>query len=273
MATAAGIPTVIASGLTPGVITAAAAGGEAGRHALRGARGALLELQAVAQVRQAGARPSRDRRRRRAGAARRGDEPATGRDRRDGGTSTPATRSRWRMTGSTVGKGISNYSADELRQVRGLKSRRSASCCRAPATRRSTGLLRAGVTSYLSSDGHHRPHRVTEICAAAKRASRELATLELRHKDAALEAVADALDGASATRSSRQMRATSRPAREDGLLDALIDRLKLDHRRIAGIAGRSARHRRAARSGRRGDRRRHGCPTGSMCGRCACRSA
>ena len=78
MATAAGIPTVVAGGLEPGTITAAAAG-EGGRHPLRRARGTLLELQAVAEVRQAGARPRAGRRRRRPGAAGGRHEPAAGR--------------------------------------------------------------------------------------------------------------------------------------------------------------------------------------------------
>ena len=52
MATAAGISTVIASGLEPGVIGRAAAG-EASRHALRRRPSKRLELQAVAQVREA----------------------------------------------------------------------------------------------------------------------------------------------------------------------------------------------------------------------------
>ena len=81
MATAAGIPTVIASGLRPGMIPAAVAG-ERDRHAVSGPRGPLLELQAVAQVRQADARAGARRRRRGAGAARGGHEPAAGRHRR-----------------------------------------------------------------------------------------------------------------------------------------------------------------------------------------------
>ena len=36
--------------------------------------------------------------------------------------STPATRSRSSHDADAVGKGICNYSADELRQVRGLQS-------------------------------------------------------------------------------------------------------------------------------------------------------
>ena len=122
MATAAGIPTVIASGLTPGTITAAATG-RRDRHRVPGARGPLLELQAVAEVRQAGARPGARRCRRRPGAARRRGQPAAGgRGRRHRHVRGRATRWRSPTTDATVGKGISNYSAAELRQVRGLQS-------------------------------------------------------------------------------------------------------------------------------------------------------
>ena len=62
--------TVIAIGLEPGVL-AARLGGRAGGHALRAPARAPLELQAVAQVRQAHARHGDGRRGRRAGAARR----------------------------------------------------------------------------------------------------------------------------------------------------------------------------------------------------------
>ena len=70
MATAAGIPTVIASGLQPGVL-GARVGGRARRHAVRAPGRPPLELQAVAQVREADARDADRRRGRRAGAARR----------------------------------------------------------------------------------------------------------------------------------------------------------------------------------------------------------
>ncbi len=68
MATAAGIATVIASGLAPGTI-AAAAGGDAIGTTFPAREGAVFELQAVAQVRQAGPRPGARRRRRGASAA------------------------------------------------------------------------------------------------------------------------------------------------------------------------------------------------------------
>ena len=84
MATAAGIAAVIGSGLVPGVL-GARAGRRAGRHALRPAPVAPLELQAVAEVRQAQPRDAGRRRGRRAGAARGRHEPAAGRHRRGRG--------------------------------------------------------------------------------------------------------------------------------------------------------------------------------------------
>ena len=100
----------------------AAADGRAGRHAVSRPLGPLLELQAVAQVRQAGSRAgSID-----AGAAR---------ALREGGTSLlpvgivevagefdAGDAVEVAFDGELVGKGICNYSAVELRRVRGLKS-------------------------------------------------------------------------------------------------------------------------------------------------------
>ena len=82
MATAAGIPAVICNGLRPGALEAALAGAGERRDALPGAGGALLELQAVAALRQAVARHDRRRRGRGPGAARRRDVAAPGRHRR-----------------------------------------------------------------------------------------------------------------------------------------------------------------------------------------------
>jgi glutamate-5-semialdehyde dehydrogenase len=77
---------------------------------------------------------------------------------------------------------------------------------------------------------------VAEVCARAKAASRELATLDTQAKNAALEAMADALE----QRSHEILEANARDmeAGEDaGLQAGLLDRLKLTEERLAGIAG------------------------------------
>jgi glutamate 5-kinase len=121
MATAAGIPTVIAGGLEPGVITAAAAGESVGTlFAAQAARYSSFKL----WLRYA--KPTRGTVTVDSGAAR---------ALRDDGTSLlPVGVVEVNGTfdagdaievahdSVVVGKGICNYSADELRQVRGLKS-------------------------------------------------------------------------------------------------------------------------------------------------------
>jgi glutamate-5-semialdehyde dehydrogenase len=77
---------------------------------------------------------------------------------------------------------------------------------------------------------------VAEVCAQAKAASRELARLDTATKNAALGAMADALE----QRSHEILEANKRDmeAGEDaGLHSGLLDRLKLTEERIAGIAG------------------------------------
>ena len=76
---------------------------------------------------------------------------------------------------------------------------------------------------------------VTELCAQARRASRELAVLDRRAKDAALHAIADALE----TRTQEILEANGRDmeaGREAELTAALLDRLRLDEARVATIA-------------------------------------
>jgi glutamate 5-kinase len=121
MATAAGIPTVIASGLEPGAIAAAAAGERAGtRFLAREGRYSSFKLWLKY------AKPARGRVLVDAGAAR---------ALRDGGTSLlpvgivevvgtfeAGDAIEVACDSEPVGKGISNYSAAELRRVRGLKS-------------------------------------------------------------------------------------------------------------------------------------------------------
>jgi glutamate-5-semialdehyde dehydrogenase len=76
---------------------------------------------------------------------------------------------------------------------------------------------------------------VAQICAEARDASRVLATLDSATRDAALHAMADALE----ERTSEIVEANLRDmdaGQESGLSAALLDRLKLDPERIAGIA-------------------------------------
>ena len=76
---------------------------------------------------------------------------------------------------------------------------------------------------------------IADICAAAKRASRELATLSSAVKDDALEAIAIAL----VEHADEILEANARDVelgREGHLSDALLDRLTLTDRRIAEMA-------------------------------------
>ena len=123
MATAAGIPTVIASGLEPGALARAWAGERVGtRFAPQAVRHSSFKLWLKYAKPAHGTRDGR--RGRRARAARGRDAaccPSGSSTSR--ATSTPATRSRCaRPAPSAIGKGICNYSADELRRVMGMKS-------------------------------------------------------------------------------------------------------------------------------------------------------
>jgi glutamate-5-semialdehyde dehydrogenase len=76
---------------------------------------------------------------------------------------------------------------------------------------------------------------VAEVCAAAKAASRVLATLDGATRNAALHAMADALEqraGEILEANGRDMEA----GEEAGLHSGLLDRLKLTEGRLAGIA-------------------------------------
>ncbi len=76
---------------------------------------------------------------------------------------------------------------------------------------------------------------IADTCAAAKLAARTLATLGSDRKDAALEAIAAALlenTGAILDANARDLEL----GRENGLSDALLDRLALDRHRIAEMA-------------------------------------
>jgi glutamate-5-semialdehyde dehydrogenase len=76
---------------------------------------------------------------------------------------------------------------------------------------------------------------VSDLCRAARDASRALAALDSDTKNAALHAIADALEARTPEildANARDMEA----GRENGLSSALLDRLALDEARIAGIA-------------------------------------
>jgi glutamate-5-semialdehyde dehydrogenase len=79
------------------------------------------------------------------------------------------------------------------------------------------------------------PTSVTDICLAAKAAARGLAATSSAVKDAALLAIASALEA----RTPEILEANARDleaGRESGLADALMDRLALDERRVAAMA-------------------------------------
>src|SRR4051794_12371677 len=76
---------------------------------------------------------------------------------------------------------------------------------------------------------------VADVCRAARAASRRLAALPTAEKDAALHRIADALEARTAEiveANARDLEA----GRENGLSDALLDRLALDADRIDAIA-------------------------------------
>src|SRR3954468_5552655 len=76
---------------------------------------------------------------------------------------------------------------------------------------------------------------VADLCRAARDASRALAALDSDTKNAALHAIADALEA----RTPEILEANARDmeaGRESGLSSALLDRLALDETRVAGIA-------------------------------------
>jgi glutamate-5-semialdehyde dehydrogenase len=76
---------------------------------------------------------------------------------------------------------------------------------------------------------------VSDLCLAARDASRTLARLDSATKNAALHAIADALEARTPEileANARDMQA----GRESGLSAALLDRLALDEARVAGIA-------------------------------------
>ena len=76
---------------------------------------------------------------------------------------------------------------------------------------------------------------VDDVCRAAKRASRTLAQLDTTTKDAALNAIADALE--ARTPEILEVNARDMEAgRENDIGAALLDRLRLDEARVAAVA-------------------------------------
>ncbi|MEP7018640.1 MAG: gamma-glutamyl-phosphate reductase, partial [Actinomycetota bacterium] len=76
---------------------------------------------------------------------------------------------------------------------------------------------------------------VADLAGAARQASRRLGLLSRADKDAALRAMADALDLASAEIIAANTEDIAR-GRGEGLAEGLIDRLRLDQARVAAVA-------------------------------------
>jgi len=76
---------------------------------------------------------------------------------------------------------------------------------------------------------------VAELAGAARQASRALALLSRADKDAALRAMADALDSASGAIIAANDQDIAR-GRAQGLAEGLIDRLRLDQPRVSAVA-------------------------------------
>ena len=243
MATAAGIETVIASGLEPGMIPAAAAGHDVGtRFLAREGRYSSFKLWLKY------AKPSRGRVLVDAGAAR---------ALREGGTSllpvgvvdVAGTFVAGDAVEVLVWRAGGRQGHQQLLRGRAASGQRLAigGRPRAPASGQPRGdppgLLRARLaTSPVGAAASRNlltmastTVSITDVCAAAQRASRELATLGASVKNAVLEAIATALTDATAEileANARDLELGS----ESGLSPALLDRLALDPDRIAAMA-------------------------------------
>ena len=162
---------------------------------------------------------------------------------------------------AVIGKGISNYSAAELRRVMGMKSAAGARGAAAGDRRgRAPRLLRLGVIgrwpppSLAAPCADAPPRAVAELCLAARDASRALAALPT---------------GTQGRRAARDRRRAGGPhagdprgqrARHGGRARGGLDRRAARPARARrgahrGDGRRRARDRRAARPGRRGHRR------------------
>ena len=76
---------------------------------------------------------------------------------------------------------------------------------------------------------------VAELAGAARRASRRLGLLSRADKDAALRAMADALDRATPEIIAANDKDVAR-GKADGLAEGLVDRLRLDQARVGAVA-------------------------------------
>ncbi len=278
MATAAGIATTICNGLSAEALEAVLAGGRAGtRFEPREARYSSFKLWLKY------AKPARgtlvvDR-----GAARAlgegsasllpvgvvavegefdaGDAVAIALEDRDGAAAQ-----------RPIGKGICNYSARELRQVKGLQVRRRA---RAAAARqrggRASRLPRARLTGRAVARVYPLvlmatvASAVADVCRA-RQARRRASWRSARQRAQGRRAAGDRRRrcARAPTRSSPRTRRTCGPGARRASSDALLDRLRLDERRIEADRRRRRADRRARRPGRRGDRRT---PAGQRPGR------
>ena len=214
MATAAGIATVIASGPRARRHRARVGGGARG-DALPPRSGAPLELQAVAEVRQAVARDAVRRRRRGAGAARGRDVAAARRHRRGRGQLRRRRRGR-----DPRGRRQPDRQGD-LQLLGGRAAPRDGpqvgpGARGAAARDRGSGppgLLRARLNWLCMAVA---TPSVTDICLAAQAASRELAGHELGGQGRARCCASPTRSRSARRRSSRPTRATSRRAASPG---------------------------------------------------------
>ena len=206
-----------------------------------GAGAPLLVVQALAALRQVAARPRAGRRRRRARAARGRHVAAAGgrrgrsRARFDVGDAIEVAPT----TAAWSGRASPHYTADELRQVKGLKSAEVRDLLPArDRGSRAPGLVRARCRT--------RRRRAWPLCAHACHESPTSASRRATPPASSRRWTptrATPRCSRSPTRSSPAPARSSRPTphdlvagREAGLSDALLDRLALDPARIAAIA-------------------------------------
>ena len=121
MAAEAGIGAVICNGTLAGTLRGAAAGDAVGTAFARPGRQGL-QLQALAQAREAHPWPRRRRRGGRPDAAGERLEPAAGRHRGRRGSFGAGDAIEVTSGEEVIGKGIADYSSEEVERIKGLKS-------------------------------------------------------------------------------------------------------------------------------------------------------